>query len=134
MSSPHEDNGNRYDHNSQQHPILDVKAEDVEPLDKHVQGRFPRLEDANQNLYFYFQIKVPQLFPLDASNRMVRILLLCRTILDHMNGELPTRAHKHSNAFNRFASRPKTEFTQAFSCQILPRNSHIPHGTQDLVR
>lgn len=79
-------------------------------------------------------MKVPQLFPLDASNRAVRILLLCRAILDHMNGELPTRAHKHSDALNRFASRPKAEFTQAFSRQILPRNSHIPHGTQDLVR
>ena len=85
-------------------------------------------------LYFYFQMKVPQLFPLDASNRAVRILLLCRAILDYMNSKLPTRAHKHSNALNRFASRPKAEFTQAFSRQILPLNSHIPHGTQDLVR
>lgn len=41
FSSPHEDNGNRYDHNSQWHPILDMEAEDVEPLDKHVQGPLP---------------------------------------------------------------------------------------------
>jgi hypothetical protein len=80
---------------------------------------------ANQKifiLYFYFQMKVPQLFPLDASNRAVRILLLCRAILDHMNGELATRTRKHSKSLNRFASWPKAEFTQAFSRQILPRN------------
>jgi hypothetical protein len=79
FSSPHEDNGNRYDHNSQWHPILDMEAEDVEPLDKHVQGPLPprseELVAANQ-LYLYFQMKVPQLLSLDTAKRTVRDSLL----------------------------------------------------------
>ena len=33
--------GRRRNQNSQRHPILDMNAENVESLDKHMQGRFP---------------------------------------------------------------------------------------------
>jgi hypothetical protein len=73
-------------------------------------------------LSFYFQMKLTQLLPLDAAKRAVRMLLLCRPILDHVNREFATRIRKHSKALNRFASRPKAEFTQAVPRRISPRD------------
>jgi hypothetical protein len=36
--------GNGGQQNGQRHPKLDMRAENVEPFDKHLQDRFPRLK------------------------------------------------------------------------------------------
>jgi hypothetical protein len=125
--------GNRRNQRGQRHPILDIDAENVEALDKNVQGRFPgwKLGPANRkNISFFiflrcssslnFQLKATRLLALDAPKCAVCVLLLCQAILDYINHELATPIHKHGDTFNRLTPRPQAEFVQAVARQILP--------------
>ena len=65
----------------------------------------------------------PQLLPLDASKCAVGDLVLCRAIVDHMDGEPAAQIAEHAEALDRFASGPHPDLLQAVSRQICPQGA-----------
>jgi len=64
------------------------------------------------------QMKVPRLFALDATKGAVSLFLICSTIINDPNRKPAPRIGQHGETFDRLATRPQVEFTQAVSCQV----------------
>jgi hypothetical protein len=67
----------------------------------------------------------PLLLALDAPYCAIGHVLLCRTIIDHMNRKLAARSREHGNTLDRFASGPHTKLLDTVSRQVCPTN---PNG------
>jgi hypothetical protein len=73
----------------------------------------------------------PLLLALDAPYCAVGQVLLCRTIIDHMNRELAARSREHGNTLDRFASRPHAKLLDTVSRQVCPTD---PNGWPKISR
>jgi hypothetical protein len=57
----------------------------------------------------HFQVEASQLLALDGSKGSVGDLLICRAIINHMDGKPAAQIPKHSEPFNRLASWPEAQ-------------------------
>jgi hypothetical protein len=64
---------------------------------------------------FLFQMEAPLRLALDTPQSPVSQVLLCRTIIDHMNRELVISVAKHGNTLNCLAPRPDSKLQNTIS-------------------